>query len=211
MDIDARGFQYVDWESINSLNIELLNQHLVELLKGNEVLVPEYDMKSSTPMSQDHWIKTKLPEGGIIIMEGIHCLNPELTSKIAKEMKFQIMISPLSAVTVDSLTILSSSHVRMMRRMVRDYLFRGRAAVSTLKQWSGVALGERNNIYPHQNNADIVMNSGLSYEVNVLKVYAEPLLQSITPDLPEYSEARRLLGIQSTHISTNKLSFIYMT
>lgn len=192
-DIDSRGMKFVDWESLHSLHLELLNEHLVDLLAGKEVLVPEYDMKTSMPMSTDHWVKTKLPAGGLIIMEGIHCLNPELTSRIPRSEKFQIMISPLSSIIIDDLTIQSSSQVRMLRRMVRDYLFRGRSAEGTLAQWPAVALGERHNIYPNQIYADVVMNSGLPYEVGVLKVFAEPLLKTIMPHQPEYNEARRLL------------------
>ena len=192
-DIDARGVEFVDWESLNSLNLIQLNEHLLDLLAGKEVLVPEYDMRTSLPMSQDHWTKMKLPEGGVVIMEGIHCLNPELTPRVARNDKFHIMISPLSSVILDDSSVVSSSQIRMMRRMVRDNLFRGRSAVSTLRQWPSVALGERTNIYPNQNNADAVMNSGLPYEANVLKVFAEPLLRTILPDEPEFAEARRLI------------------
>jgi uridine kinase len=193
-EIDERGMQFVDWESLRSLNLELLNEHLIDLLAGREVFIPEYDMRTSMPMSKDHWTKMRLPEGGIIIMEGIHCLNPDLTPRVDREDKFQIMISPLSALAIDDLNFLSSTQVRMLRRMVRDYLFRGRSALSTLKQWPGVALGERVNIYPNQNFADVVMNSALPYEVHILKVFAEPLLKTISPELPEYDEARRLLS-----------------
>ena len=200
-DIDSRGMQFVDWEALASLNLELLNEHLLALMAGEEVLVPEYDMKTSMPMSQEHWTKTRVPPGGLVIMEGIHCLNPNLTPRVAKTDKFQIMISPLSALVLDDCNYISSSQVRMLRRMVRDYLFRGRSAVGTLKQWPGVARGERHNIYPNQNNADVVMNSGLIYEANVLKVFAEPLLRSVTPDLPEYAEARRLLSMLDRLVS----------
>jgi uridine kinase len=194
-DIDPRGMQYVDWESLDSLNLELLNEQLLQLLDGKEVSVPEYDMKTSMPVHASHWVKTIVPSDGIIIMEGIHCLNPQLTSKVPRGYKYHIMISPLSALILDDHNLISSSQVRMLRRMVRDYLFRGRSALSTLRQWSSVAHGERKNIYPNQNNADVVMNSGLIYETHVLKVYAEPLLKTITPDLPEYAEARRLLSM----------------
>jgi uridine kinase len=200
-EIDSRGMQFVDWESLQSLRLSLLNEHLVDLLAGKEVLVPEYDMRTSMPMSQDHWIKTKLPEGGLIIMEGIHCLNPELTARIPRNEKFHIMISPLSSVIVDDLTIQSSSQIRMLRRIVRDFLFRGRSAIGTLRQWPAVALGERNNIYPNQIFADVVMNSGLAYEASVLKIFAEPLLKTIMPDQPEYNEARRLLAMLETVVS----------
>lgn len=150
-------------------------------------------MRTSMPMSEDHWIKTRLPAGGLIIMEGIHCLNPKLTSRVKKSDKFHIMISPLAGLALDELLFASSTQVRMMRRMVRDYLFRGRSATSTIRQWTNVALGERRNIFPNQNNADIVMNSSLLYEANVLKIYAEPLLRTIMPEQDEYEEAQRLL------------------
>jgi uridine kinase len=200
-DIDARGMQYVDWESLDSLNLTLLNEHLISLLAGEEVLVPEYDMKTSMPMEKEHWVKTQLPKGGLIIMEGIHCLNPNLTPRVPKADKLQIMISPLSAVAIDNMTFISSTQVRMMRRMVRDFLFRGRSASATLKQWPGVALGERVNIYPNQNYADIVMNSSLIYETHVLKIYAEPLLRSISSDHGEYAEAQRLLYLLNQLVS----------
>lgn len=200
-EIDDRGMAFVDWESLHALNLELLNSQLLELLEGKEVSIPEYDMKTSMPMSEDHWVKTTLPEGGLIIMEGIHCLNPELTPRIPRSEKFQIMISPLSAIAIDDLHVISSTQVRMLRRMVRDFLFRGRSASSTLKQWPSVVRGERLNIFPNQNNADVVMNSGLAYETNVLKVYAESLLKSITPDQAEFNEAQRLLGLLSHLVS----------
>jgi uridine kinase len=200
-DIDSRGMSYVDWESLKSLNLELLNEHLLDLLDGKEILMPEYDMRTSMPMAKEHWTKLQLPSGGLIIMEGIHCLNPELTPRVKKSDKFQIMISPLSALILDDLNLISSSQVRMLRRMVRDHLFRGRSAQGTLKQWPAIAQGERTNIYPNQNNADVVMNSGLTYEAHVLKVYAEPLLRGITPDMDEYSEARRLLSMLDNLVS----------
>ena len=200
-DIDNRGMQYVDWESLDALNLELLNDQLLELLDGKEVLVPEYDMKTSMPLPRDHWSKTKLPEGGLIIMEGIHCLNPELTRKVSRREKYQIMISPLCAIAIDDLNVISSTQVRMLRRMVRDFLFRGRSASATLKQWPGVVRGERKNIFPNQNFADVVMNSGLVYECNILKVYAESLLRSITPDQFEYAEAQRLLWLLNKLVS----------
>jgi uridine kinase len=194
-EIDSRGMQYVDWEALDSLNLDMLNAHLISLLAGDEVLIPEYDMRTSMPMSEEHWVKTRLPPGGLIIMEGIHCLNPHLTPRVSKADKYQIMISPISALALDEATFVSSTQVRMMRRMVRDFLFRGRSANSTLKQWPGVARGERKNIYPNQNNADVVMNSGLLFEANVLKIYAEPLLRTILPEQEEYQEAQRLLKL----------------
>jgi len=193
-DIDARGAKHVDWEAMGSLNLELLNAHLVALLRGESVRVPEYDMKTSMPMSEEHWTPTQLASGGLVIMEGIHCLNPALTPKVPRSDKFGVCITPLPALFLDDLALFSSSHLRMLRRMVRDYLNRGRSPRATLQQWPGVASGERANIFPHQNQADVVFNSALVYEVHALKPFAEPLLKTIAPDHPEYAEARRLLA-----------------
>ena len=165
--------------------------------------VPEYDMKTSMPAAEALWTPTRLREGGLVIMEGIHCLNPALTARVPKRDKFQIAISPLSGVALDELAGVSSTQVRMLRRMVRDYLNRGRSAAATLKQWPGVARGERANIFPNQNHADACFNSALPYEAHVLKarrartpthpcaatplslrvpkVYAEPLLRCEPP------------------------------
>jgi len=193
-DIDPRGAKHVDWEALESLNLPLLNEQLLSLLSGEEVRVPEYDMKTSRPADEATWTPTRLRPGGLIIMEGIHCLNPELTARVDRKHKMCIAITPLPALALDDVRLFSPTQLRMLRRMVRDYLNRGRSALNTLKQWPGVALGERANIYPNQNHADVTFNSGLCYEANVLKVYAEPLLRQIEPSAPEYSEARRLLA-----------------
>lgn len=193
-DIDPRGAKHVDWEALDSLNLEQLNSQLLDLMQGKEVHVPEYDMRTSMPTDKSTWTPTKLrAPGGLVIMEGIHCLNPELTSKVERAAKFCICISPLGHVSLDDVRLVSSSHVRMLRRMVRDFLNRGRSAHATLRQWPSIARGERSNIFPHQNEADACFNSALAYEANVLKVFAEPLLRSITPEMAEYGEAQRLL------------------
>merc|ERR1719440_275795 len=126
-------------------------------------------MKTSMPMDKNHWTPMQLDPRtgkGIIIMEGIHCLNPALTSAIPKEQKFNIAIAPIPALQMDACHVLSGTTIRMLRRMVRDYLNRGRPVLTTLRQWPSIAAGEVNNIYPHQSNADAVMNSEIGYEVN---------------------------------------------
>merc|ERR1712130_744709 len=136
-------------------------------------------MKTSMPMDRKHWTPMKLNSmgKGVIIMEGIHCLNPALTAAVPREQKFNIAIAPIPALQLDAVHVLSGTTVRMLRRMVRDYLNRGRPVISTLRQWPSVVEGEINNIYPHQINADAVMNSEIGYEMCVLKVHAEPLLK----------------------------------
>merc|ERR1712226_1251422 len=130
-----------------------------------------------------HWSKMQLSDcgKGMIIMEGIHCLNPALTPAVPKEQKFNIAIAPIPALQLDAVHVLSGTTIRMLRRMVRDYLNRGRPVLSRLRQWPAVVAGEVNNIYPHQCNADAVMNSEIGYEISVLKVHVEPLLNSVPP------------------------------
>merc|ERR1719409_1646280 len=146
-------------------------------------------------MDKSHWKPAKLDSGGrgMIIMEGIHCLNPALTTAVPKEQKFQIAIAPIPALQLDAVHVLSGTTIRMLRRMVRDYLNRGRPVLATLRQWPSVVAGEVNNIYPHQSNADAVMNSEIGYEMCVLKVHVEPLLRTIRPTDSMYSEVHRLL------------------
>merc|ERR1712032_313836 len=194
-DITPEGPHKVDWESLDSLNLDHLNRVLLKLLEGEEALIPEYDMKTSMPEDEQHWAPLRLSSRGkgVIIMEGIHCLNPALTKAVPKSQKFNIAIAPIPALQLDALHVLSSTTIRMLRRMVRDYLNRGRPVINTLRQWPSVVAGEVNNIYPHQCNADAVMNSELSYEVGVLKVHVEPLLKTVRPTEREYSEVRRLL------------------
>jgi len=194
-DITSEGPHKVDWESLASLNLQQLNDVLITLMNGKEALIPEYDMKTSMPADRSHWKPMQLPSSGrgIIIMEGIHCLNPALTPAVPKEQKFQVAIAPIPALQLDAVHVLSGTTVRMLRRMVRDYLNRGRPVLTTLKQWPSVVAGEVNNIYPHQRNADAVMNSEIAYEMCALKVHVEPLLKTIKPTEKEYSEVRRLL------------------
>mmetsp|Transcript_87383 Transcript_87383/g.154962 ORF Transcript_87383/g.154962 Transcript_87383/m.154962 type:complete len:590 (+) Transcript_87383:92-1861(+) len=195
-EITSEGPHKVDWESLDSLNLSQLNEVLLTLLAGKEALIPEYDMKTSTPMDKSHWKKMQLSTrgGGLIIMEGIHCLNPALTSSVPTDQKFRIAIAPIPALQLDAFHVLSGTTIRMLRRMVRDYLNRGRSVLTTLRQWPSIAAGEVHNIYPHQRNADAVMNSEIAYEMCVLKVHVEPLLKQVKPSEPEYSEVKRLLN-----------------
>jgi len=193
-DITSGGPTKVDWESLESLNLVQLNAVLADLLAGKEAIIPEYDMKTSMPADESTWTKAKLdPKNCMVIMEGIHCLNPRLTPGIPKAQKFQIAIAPIPALQLDAVHVLSGTTIRMIRRMVRDFLNRGRPVLTTLKQWPAVVAGEVNNIYPHQHNADAVMNSEIGYEMCVLKVHIEPLLKTVPVNCPEYSEVRRLL------------------
>jgi len=195
-EITSGGPSKVDWEALDSLNLEQLNNVILALMAGKEAVIPEYDMKTSMPADESQWTKAKLDPNGrsMIIMEGIHCLNPALTPAVPKDQKFQIAIAPIPALQLDAVHVLSGTTIRMLRRMVRDYLNRGRPVLATLRQWPSIANGEVNNIYPHQHNADAVMNSEIGYEMCVLKVHAEPLLKTVRSTEKEYSEVKRLLS-----------------
>jgi len=194
-DITDEGPHKVDLEALDSLNLVHLNEVLQSLLAGKDTTIPEYDMKTSMPADQAHWTRMQLSSrgNGLVIMEGIHCLNPALTASVPQEQKFNVAIAPIPALQLDALHVLSGTTIRMLRRMVRDYLNRGRPVLTTLRQWPSVAAGEVNNIYPHQHHADAVMNSEIAYEMSVLKVHVEPLLKTVPPTEREYSEVRRLL------------------
>mmetsp|Transcript_5540 Transcript_5540/g.9091 ORF Transcript_5540/g.9091 Transcript_5540/m.9091 type:complete len:558 (-) Transcript_5540:418-2091(-) len=177
-----------DYERVEALNIEQLNENLLGLFAGETVEIPSYDFHTQRPKAHGHPLK--LPEGGIIIMEGIHCLSPVLTNRVPRENKFLIAITPLTSVSIDSATQTGNVATRILRRMVRDYLTRGHSAMKTLQMWPGVRFGEHAYIFPNQNLADAVFNSGCPYEINVLRTYAEPLLKSIPVDSKEYNQAR---------------------
>jgi len=195
-DITKEGPTKVDWESLDSLNLKQLNDVLLALLAGKEALIPDYDMKTSMPVDKALWTPVTLDKNGkgVVIMEGIHCLNPALTPEVPKNQKFQIAIAPIPALQLDAVHVLSGTTIRMLRRMVRDFLNRGRPVLTTLQQWPSIVAGEVNNIYPHQHNADAVMNSEIGYEMCVLKVHVEPLLKTVPATAKEYSEVKRLLN-----------------
>lgn len=182
-----------DFECLEALDIELLNQNLVDLFAGKEVVVPSYDFHSGI-QTFDEKNKMKLAKNEILIMEGIHGLNPKLTPKIPAEYKFKIYLSALTQLNLDDHNRIPTSNNRLIRRIVRDNQFRGKSAAGTIAMWPSVQKGEELHIFPFQNNADAILNTALDYELSVLKVYAEPLLRCVTPDEPEYSEACMLLS-----------------
>lgn len=182
-----------DFECLEALDIELLNQNLVDLFAGKEVIIPSYNFHTGT-QSFDEKNKMSLSEHEILIMEGIHGLNPKLTPKIPAEYKFKIYLSALTQLNLDDHNRIPTSNNRLIRRIVRDYQFRGKSAAGTIAMWPSVQKGERLHIFPFQNNADAILNTALDYELSVLKVYAEPLLRCVTPNEPEYAEACQLLS-----------------
>lgn len=200
-----------DFETIDALDLELFNDHLTRLISGEEVVIPTFDFKNGTK----HYYEDKkmhLADDEILVIEGIHCLNNKLTEKIPTENKFKIYISDLTVLNIDPYNRISTTDTRLIRRIVRDYNYRGYSALDTLKRWASVNNGENKNIFPFQEEADAMFNSSLVYELAVLGKYAKPLLKAVDNTNPEYSEAKRMLSfleyfeeIDETPIPANSL------
>ena len=182
-----------DFECIEAIDLKLFNDHLTRLLNGEEVEMPQFDFHDGTKKYKGK--KLQLKEDEVLVIEGIHCLNDRLTSSIPKDEKFKIYISALTVLNMDRYTKVSSTDTRLIRRMVRDYQFRGYSAKHTIATWHMVTRGEVLNIFPFQEEANSIFNTSLIYELGVLKGIAEPILKEITKEEPEYAEAQRLLNI----------------
>lgn len=188
-----------DFESVYALNLDMLNEHLNKLMNGEEVTLPTFNF--TTGKSTLNGPSIKMGKDDVLIMEGIHALNPVLTEKIAEERKYKVYASALTSLSIDENNYISTTDNRMLRRMVRDNYFRGYTAEDTINRWPSVIAGERKNIFPYQENADIMFNSFLLYELPMLKYYAEPLLRRIPPMSKAYPECLRLLNFLSRILS----------
>lgn len=186
-------FGNYDFECIEAIDIKLFNDHLLRLLRGEEIKVPTFDFEHGTKIYKGNTMK--LNEDEILVIEGIHCLNDNLTMLIPKEQKYKVYISALTVLNMDNYNRISTTDTRLIRRIVRDNQFRSYSALHTLKMWDSVNRGEEKNIFPYQEEADSMFNSSLIYELSVLKDYAIPLLEEIDSSHPEYSEAKRLIGM----------------
>lgn len=180
-----------NFEDIEALDLELFNHDMNKLLEGEEVDIPTFDFLNGTKIFGKRITRAK--KGQPIIIEGIHGLNRQLTQGIADEEKFKIYISPLTQLNIDEHNRIPTTDARMLRRLVRDYRFRGHSAQSTIRSWPKVRKGEDKNIFPFNGEADVFFNSVHIYELAVLKKYAEPLLLNVTHEEQEYSEAVRML------------------
>ena len=180
-----------DFECLGAIDIELFNSHMTKLLNGEEIERPRFNFK--TGKKEYNGEKLKLREDDILVIEGIHCLNDKLSYTLPVESKFKIYISALTQLNVDEHNRVSTTDGRLVRRLVRDYRTRGANAKRTLSMWDSVRRGEERNIFPYQEEADVMFNSAMPYELCVLKSIAEPLLFSIKEDEPEYQEAKRML------------------
>ena len=182
-----------DFECIEAIDTELFNKHLLALLNGEEIEMPEFDFHKGVKKYNGKMMKLKDDE--VLVIEGIHCLNDKLTEKIPQEQKYKIYISALTVLNLDHFNRISTTDTRLVRRIVRDNQFRGYNAKQTISTWHNVNRGEERNIFPFQEDADSIFNTSLIYELGVLKYKVMPLLQEISNDEAEYAEAQRLIEI----------------
>ncbi len=180
-----------DFESLKALDVELFNHDLNALFDGKAVELPKFNFKKGKREYTGNWLKPE--KNTVLIVEGIHGLNPELTSKVDDALKYKIYVSALTQMNLDSDNRIPTTDVRILRRMVRDYNFRGHSALKTLEMWPAVRMGEEKNIFPFQEQADVMFNSSLPYELAVLKNFVTRLLLQVDNSTPQYSQARRLI------------------
>lgn len=188
--LDANGKP--DFESVKALDIDLFNKQLSELLEGKKVSLPTFNFVLGKREYNGNYLQ--LGEKDIMIVEGLHALNDELTMSINQNQKYKIYIAPLTQMNIDHHSYIHTSNIRKLRRIVRDSKTRGYGARDTIKMWPEIQKGERENIFKFQDDADVVVNSSLIYEVGVLKTYVEPLLFNVNEEDPEYPEALRLIN-----------------
>ena len=180
-----------EFESIEALDYQLFNSHIKDLLSGKEVLMPKYNFITGEKEYKGSGVK--LDENQVLIIEGLHAINDSLTSSISKEKKIKIYISPFNPVSLDRHNHISTTDMRLLRRMIRDNAHRGYNADMTMDKWKKMRKSEEMYVYPYQRKADYIINTSLAYEIGVIRTYAEPLLYSVSPDSPNYEEALRML------------------
>jgi uridine kinase len=188
-------FGEYDFEALEAIDIEFFNQQLNELLEGKEIELPGFDFQTGKRKLSGK--KLKLRPNDILVVEGIHGMNPGLLPHIERKFTFSIFISALTQIAYDEHTHISTADNRLLRRIIRDSKYRGYPAWETIKRWPSVRRGEEKNIFPHQENADVMFNSATLYELAVLKKYAEPILKNVEENRAEYAEASRLLKFLS--------------
>ncbi|WP_373697303.1 nucleoside kinase [Porphyromonas loveana] len=185
-----------DYESLYALDLPLFNRDLNEMIAGNEVKLPTYDFTTGKRVYKGNSIH--LREGDILVIEGIHGLNPELIPNVPESSTYKVYVSALTAIGLDAHNRIPSTDNRLIRRMVRDYRYRNHTGLQTLRRWPSVRRGEEKWVFPYQENAHVMFNSAMLYELAVMRAYAEPILQSVPRNEPEYAEAHRLLRFLSS-------------
>ncbi|MDE7154942.1 MAG: nucleoside kinase [Muribaculaceae bacterium] len=184
-----------DYESLYALDLESFNKDLNDLLEGKEVSLPTYNFETGTRIYKGD--KIKLGDNTVLLIEGIHGLNPQLTASIEEKMKYRVYVSALTTLSIDDHNWIPTTDNRLLRRIIRDYKYRGTSAIETIRRWPSVRRGEEKWIFPFQENADSTFNSSLIFELGVIKDYAMNVLRGVPHDAPEYSEAYRLMKFLS--------------
>ena len=179
-----------DYESLYALDLDQFNADLTALLAGKEVEMPTYSFELGKRLYKGNTLR--LEEDSILLIEGIHGLNPELTASIQEEMKYRVYVSALTTLSIDDHNWIPTTDNRLLRRIIRDHKYRGASAVESIRRWPSVRRGEEKWIFPYQENADSTFNSSLLFELGVMKDYGEAILRDVPNDAPEYAEAYRL-------------------
>jgi uridine kinase len=188
-----------DFESPKALDIDLFNKNIMDLIDGKEIDLPKFSFEKGKRYYDG--TKLKLQDNGIIIVEGIHGLNPEISKTIPADRKFKIYVSALTPLNIDASNRIPTTDNRLIRRMVRDYRYRGYSALETIRRWPSVRKGEEKHIFPFQEEADVMFNTALPFELGVLKRWAVNILNEVPPDVPELNEAKRLLKFLSYFVT----------
>lgn len=188
-----------EYEIVDAIDIKLFNTHLKQLLDGCDVVIPSYNFMTGEKEFKRKPVK--LEKDQILIVEGLHAINEKLSSCINKKNKIKIYVSPFTPISLDRHNHISTTDIRLLRRMVRDYMHRGYSAEETINAWAGMRSSEANYIYPYQRDADIIINTSLAYEIGVIRTYVEPLLYSIDSESPNYEEAIRILNFLKGFLS----------
>ena len=184
-----------DFECVEAIDLPLFNRTLTELIEGKRVALPTFNF--TTGKKEWNGKSIQLDEKSIMVIEGIHCLNPKLTEQVPDDVKFKIFVSALTSISIDRQNPIPTTDNRLLRRIVRDYNYRGYSAMDTLRRWPSVRNGEEKNIFPFQENADEMINTSLVFELGVLKPYANTILRLVPETAVEYAEASRLLKFLS--------------
>ena len=180
-----------DYESLYALDIPLINKQFNALFAGEEVVMPRYNFQ--TGKSEKNGRRLKLDENNVLLVEGIHALNPKLTAHIPENQKFRVYASALTTILLDNHNYIPTTDNRLLRRIIRDYKYRGVTAQETIRRWPSVRAGENKWIFPYQENADMMFNTAMLFELAVIRTQAEPLLELVPENAEEYAEAYRLL------------------
>ncbi|MBO7647419.1 MAG: nucleoside kinase [Bacteroidales bacterium] len=191
--VDANGEK--DFEALEAIDLPLFNDTLKRLVAGECVEIPTFDFTKGSKLWTGKTLQ--LEDNSIMVVEGIHCLNPRLTEQVPDELKYKVFVSALTSISIDRHNPIPTTDNRLIRRIVRDYNYRGYSALDTLRRWHSVRNGEDKNIFPFQENADVMINTSLIFELGILKNFAIPILQEVPETVPEYAEAQRLLKFLS--------------